>query len=97
MTLTLKNPLKFNSIWELLAAFLPVIVGVVGISLLGYLLYGAFLWLTSGDKPDQLESAKKTITNAVIGFALFGVMFGLFMFLSYVLQIDWAAIISNVP
>lgn len=93
----LNNPLKgINNIWELIAKFIPVVAGMIGIGLLGYLLYGAYLWMTAADKPDQVEGAKKTLTNAVIGFALFGVGLGLFFFLSAILQINWRDIISGV-
>lgn len=39
------------------------------------LLFGAFLWLTSAGDKTKLESAQKTITNALIGIVLFAVAF----------------------
>ena len=91
----LSNPLKFDTVWGLLAAFLPIVAIVIGISLIGYLMYGAYLWMSSADKPDQLAAAQKTLVNAVIGFALFGVMLGLFFFLSYILDINWSTLVST--
>jgi len=35
-----------------------------------YFLYGAFLYLTSGGNPEKVTSGRKTITYAVIGYAL---------------------------
>lgn len=89
------NPLKFDNIWAEAGSLIPVAVGGVGIALLGYLLYGAYLWMSAADQPDKVEGAKKTLTNAVMGFALFGIMFGLFLFLTFILNINWASIIGR--
>jgi hypothetical protein len=35
-----------------------------------FLLYGGFLYLTGGALPGQIEKARKTITNAVIGLVI---------------------------
>lgn len=88
------NPLKYDNIFALIGAFIPVIISVVGVSLLGYMLFGAYLWLTSSGDPEKLQKAQKTLVNAVIGFVLFGVMFLVFFFLSGVLGIEWTNIFS---
>jgi len=86
----LESPLKYGSIFGVIAAFIPVIAGVIGFALLGYLLYGAFLWMTSAGDPERLNQAQGTLTNGVIGFVLFAVMFALFWFLTVgVLKINW--------
>lgn len=85
----------FSNIFDVLGAFVPQLALFIGIALVGYLIYGAFLWLTSSGQPDKLAAAQKTLVNAVIGFILFAVMFGLFLFLSYVLGIDWEVVISR--
>ncbi len=92
----LNNPLGFDSIWGVIGAFLPVVAIVIGVALVGYLLYGAYMWMTAADKPDQLEGARKTLVNAVIGFALFGVGLGIFFFLSFVLGINWSDLFTGV-
>lgn len=43
---------------------------IAGIVLLGMLLYGGFLYLTSTGEPQKTEQAQKTLTNAVIGFVI---------------------------
>ena len=85
----------FDDIFDVIGAFVPSLAMIVGLALLGYLFYAAFLWLTSAGQPDKLAAAQKTLVNAVIGFVLFAVMFGLFLFLSSVLGIDWATITSG--
>jgi heme/copper-type cytochrome/quinol oxidase subunit 2 len=43
---------------------------VGGLLLLGYLLYGAFLWITSGGEEDKVAKARNTMMYAVIGIVL---------------------------
>lgn len=94
----LESPLKFGSIFGVVAVFIPVVAGLIGFALLGYLLYGAFLWMTSAGDPERLQQAQKTLVNAVIGFVLFAVMFALFWFLTVgVLKINWIEVFQNIP
>lgn len=44
-----------------------VIVGYVAVF---FILYGGFLFLTGGGNPSQIEKARKTILNAVIGLII---------------------------
>lgn len=50
-----------------------------GILLLGYLLYGAFLWITSAGEAEKIEKARGTITQAIIGIILLVVGLSLFL------------------
>jgi len=43
------------------------VMGLLGAVLLGYMLYGGFLWMTSGGDTKGAEKGRATITNAVIG------------------------------
>jgi len=60
------------------AAQLPVIIGsiisillqLVGVLLLGYLIYAGFLWMTAGGDKTKVEKATTTIRNAVIGLVI---------------------------
>ena len=62
-------------------ALLPVLVGkiinaglgVLGILLLIYLLYGGFLWMTSGGESEGVKKAKTMITNAIVGLVIISV------------------------
>jgi hypothetical protein len=47
----------------------------IGLYIVGYIavffvLYGGFQFLTGGDNPSQIEKARKTILNAVIGLVI---------------------------
>ena len=50
--------------------YVLVIVGVVA---LAYLVYGGFLYITSHGDSGQVDQAKSTIINAVIGIVVIGV------------------------
>jgi len=43
---------------------------IMGLVLLGYVLYGGVKWLIAGGDKDNLESAKQTLTNAFIGMVI---------------------------
>lgn len=47
-----------------------VVLGFLGIVLLFYLLYGGFLWMTSGGDSKGVDSAKAMIRNAIIGLVI---------------------------
>lgn len=47
-----------------------VVLGFLGIVLLFYLLYGGFLWMTSGGSEDGVKKAKQMIQNAIIGLVI---------------------------
>lgn len=57
---------------------LPVVIGkiirivlsVVGVVLLVIVIYAGFLWMTAGGSPEQIEKAKKWLTNGVIGLVI---------------------------
>lgn len=47
-----------------------VVLGFLGIVLLFYLLYGGFLWMTSGGDAKGVDAAKTMIRNAIIGLVI---------------------------
>ncbi|QQR60456.1 hypothetical protein IPH19_03515 [Candidatus Uhrbacteria bacterium] len=47
-----------------------VVLGFMGIVLLFYLLYGGFLWMTSGGDSKGVDAAKTMIRNAIIGLVI---------------------------
>jgi len=50
--------------------YVLVIVGVIA---LAYLVYGGFLYITSHGDSNQVDQAKNTIFNAIIGIVVIGV------------------------
>lgn len=49
---------------------LSAALGLLGVVLFGYLLYGGYLWMTAGGDDGQVKSAKSVIRNAVIGLII---------------------------
>ena len=47
-----------------------IILGIIGYIAFFFVLYGGFLFLTGGSNPSQIEKARKTILNAVIGLVI---------------------------
>jgi hypothetical protein len=46
---------------------------LVGVIALGYIVYGGFLYITAHGDSGQVDSAKTTIINAIIGIVIIGV------------------------
>lgn len=70
------------------------IVFVVAILLvLVYLLWGAFQWITSGGDKDNIDKARKRITNALIGLAILALAFLIARVVGGVLGIDFSNLV----
>lgn len=54
----------------LLGNFLSVILAVIGLAAFVMLIIGAFRWMLSGSNPKGAETARNTITFAVIGIVV---------------------------
>lgn len=65
-----QNPLKFNSIGDLInyVADALLILGLPIATIM--ILYAAFLFITSGGDEDKVKKAKQAITYAIIGIAV---------------------------
>ncbi len=70
-----------GTVWQ--AAYL-----VGGLLLLGFLIYGAIMWLTSAGDKMLLEKAQKTITNAVIGLLILAASLPIIKIIEHVLGIS---------
>jgi hypothetical protein len=66
----LPNPTQFDSIQELIAAILDVIVMVATPFLVLAVIWSGFLFVTSRGNPEKLTRAKQTILYTLIGAAL---------------------------
>jgi len=45
-------------------------LGLVGVALVGFMVYAGFTWMTAGGESDKIEHAKTTIKNCIIGLAI---------------------------
>lgn len=70
-----------NGVWELLFLVLQIMTAGVGILAVGGIAYGAALYASSGDKPEQAKQGKDFIRNVIIGLVAYGLMYVLLNFL----------------
>jgi hypothetical protein len=54
----------------LIGRIIQIILSLLGVIILGLIIYAGFLWMTSGGEEDKISQAKKIITNAVIGLVV---------------------------
>ncbi len=54
----------------IVANIIRIALGLLGIVVLGLILYAGYLWMTAGGNEDQIATAKKFLINAVIGLAI---------------------------
>lgn len=59
-----------KSLPQIIGTIINVVLGFMGIVLLFYLIYGGFLWMTSGGDSKGVDAAKKMIQNAIIGLVI---------------------------
>lgn len=70
-----------GTIFALLKGALNILTAGIGIAAVGGIAYGAFLYTTAENKPDQTKKAVGIITNVVIGIVAYGLMYVLLNFL----------------
>lgn len=69
-SISFPNPLKYNTVQEVLTALLHALQGVIVVLALVFLVIGAVLYITSGGNQGRLTLAKGAITAALIGLAI---------------------------
>jgi hypothetical protein len=67
-----EDPLKgrFNSLGEVLSGLLPYIFTLAGMITFLFLIWGGIKYLTAQGDAKQVDSAKQTITSAIIGLVV---------------------------
>lgn len=55
---------------EIIGSLINIALGFVGVILLVYLVYGGFLWMTSGGSDEGVKKAQTMIKNAIIGLVI---------------------------
>ncbi len=56
----------------LIGKVINILLGLLGVALIGYILYAGYLWMTSGGESERAEEAQKVVRNAVIGVFVVG-------------------------
>ena len=54
----------------IIGTIIKVFLGLLGIIFLVLVIYSGFLWMTAGGDDKQVERAKKTLINAVVGIVI---------------------------
>jgi hypothetical protein len=57
-------------IWRIALNVIEIGLFIAGYAALFFIIYGGFQFLTGGSNPGQIEKARTTILNAVIGFVI---------------------------
>lgn len=58
------------------------ILGLLALIAVIFILYGGFIWMTAGGNEERVDSAKKTITAAVIGLVVVLLAWAIVIFVS---------------
>ena len=64
------NPSRINTLEELISLIAGLVRPLFLITFVAMILYGAFIYLTAGDKEDKVKSARQIIIAAIIGFVI---------------------------
>lgn len=62
------------------AKIVRVALGFLGIIAVGIVLYGGFVWMTSAGNEEKIATAKKILTNGIIGLVIILMAFGITQF-----------------
>jgi hypothetical protein len=54
----------------IIAQVIRVLLGFLGVVAVGLVLYGGYLWMTAAGKAEQVDRARKVLTNAFIGLLI---------------------------
>lgn len=80
----LTNPLgKITDIPTLVGAVIRAVLGLLGVICLCFIIYGGFLFLTSGGSEEQIKKAKGTISWAIVGTVI---IFGAYAITYFVIE-----------
>ena len=77
-----------TTIGDLINVALTFIFPIAGILLLIFLVFAGYQWLTSGDNPKSLASAKQRLTYAIAGFIIIFLAYWITVFVGKVLGLE---------
>lgn len=69
------------TVGEFTGRIIQIALGLLGIMAFLIILYGGFLWMTSGGNEETIRKAKATLSAAAIGLAVILVSFGVVAFI----------------
>ncbi len=84
----LQNNLGNQNLGGIISKLLPTLLTLAGIILFGMLVSGGFTMLAGAADKESQEKGKKTITSALIGFAVIFLAFWIAQILQVIFKID---------
>lgn len=60
-----------SALWRILEMVLNIMVGLVGIAAVGGLVFAAIMYSSAQDNASQVQQAKDTIRNVIVGIVMF--------------------------
>lgn len=72
---------SFNQIPAIGLAIVDILLHIAGLIAVAFVMYGAFLYVTSRGEPEHISAAKSTILNAVIGLVIVLIAIGSITFI----------------
>jgi small-conductance mechanosensitive channel len=77
-----------ESVNNLIKNGFTIAVVVAVILVLGFVIYGAFLWITSGGEKEKTGKSRKMITDALIGLAILALAFFIVRFFGAIVGVN---------
>lgn len=59
-----------NDTWLIVANVVDILIRIAGLLAVLFIIYGGIRYIISQGQPENIQAAKRTLTNAVIGLAL---------------------------
>lgn len=56
----------------IIGGLITLVLGLLGVALIGYVVYAGYLWMTAAGEAKQVEEAQTVLRNAVIGIVIIG-------------------------
>jgi hypothetical protein len=81
-------PAKITNLGTILNVILPLLQAGAALLFLATLLQAGFIWITAGDKPENIAKARKKIFFAIIGLLIVVLSFVFVKIIGYMLQIN---------
>lgn len=75
-----------KSIPEIIGSLIAAFLSLLGIIFLVLIIYGGFLWMTSGGNEAKVLKAKKVLTQATIGLIIIVSAYSITYFVIYALE-----------
>lgn len=69
-TVEFPNPLKYNTVQEVLTSLLNALQGVIVVISIIFIVIGAIFYITSAGDEERIKTAKKAITASLVGLAI---------------------------